>query len=154
MVMRKSIFLCGAMLMIFMTSAQASHPQQYQVVNGIAIYLTIQPAEMLRGHPKEHPQSDMHPQTRVEGTNQHHIMVSLFNATSGERLQNAIINAKVSGVNYAGPSRRLELMVMGGTRSYGNFFSMPILGAYQVDLQIQQAGKSKVIKAMFQYARI
>jgi len=140
--------------MILSSNVYASHPLQYQVVNGVAIYLTIMPAEILRGHPKEHPESDMHPQTRVEGTNQHHIMVSLFNEKNGERLQNHIINAKVSGINYESPVRKLELMVMGGIRSYGNFFSMPKHGTYQVDLEIQQAGESEVVKAVFQYASI
>ena len=141
-------------LCLLSSNVYASHPLQYQVVNGVAIYLTIMPAEILRGHPKEHPESDMHPQTRVEGTNQHHIMVSLFNEKNGERLQNHIINAKVSGINYEGPVRKLELMVMGGIRSYGNFFSMPKQGTYQVDLEIQQAGESEVVKAVFQYASI
>jgi hypothetical protein len=154
MLMRKSTFLLTAMLVILFSNVYASHPQQYKLVNGIAIYLTIMPAEMLRGHSKEHPESDMHPKARVEGANQHHIVVSLFDAKNGDRLQNAIIKAKVSGINFEGPVRKLELMVMGGIRSYGNFFNMPFAGTYQVDLDIQTEGKNEVIKVIFQYASI
>ena len=154
MFLRKPTLLWAVVSIIFFTNLYASHPQQHQVVNGIAIYLTIIPAEMLRGHPKEHPESDMHTRSRIADINQHHIMVSLFNAKNGTRLQNKIIKAEVSGTNYKGPVKKLELMVMGATRSYGNFFAIPLNGTYQVELEIQQEGKSKVIKAVFQYASI
>jgi len=154
MLVRIPIVLWITVLMIVSTNVPASHPQQYQVVSGIAIYLTIIPAEMLRGHPKEHPESEMHSQTRVEDSNQHHIMVSLFNAKTGERLKNTLVKAKISGVNYEGPVRSLELMVLGGVQSYGNFFNMPLTGTYQVDLEIQQSGKTNTIKAVFQYASL
>ncbi len=154
MSLRKSTFLWIAALMIFSSNLHASHPQQSQVVNDIAIYLAVMPAEMLRGHPKEHPESDMHSQARIEGENQHHIVVSLFNAKNGKRLQNVTINVKVTGINFNGPIRKLELMLMGGVQSYGNFFSMPLAGTYQVELEIQQEGKSETVKAVFQYASI
>ena len=96
----------------------------------------------------------MHSQARIEGENQHHIVVRLFNAKNGERLQNVTINAKVTGINFNGPARKLELMLMGGVQSYGNFFSMPLAGTYQVELEIQQEGKSETVKAVFQYASI
>jgi len=154
MLMRKLVFLYMVMLLTLFSNAYASHPHQYQVVNGIAVYLTIMPAEMLRGHPKEHLESEMHSQSRIEGTNQHHIVVSLFNAKSGERLKDAAINVKVSGINFNGPVRQLELMIMSGIRSYGHFFNMPLAGAYQVELEIQTAETDEVVKVVFQYASI
>ena len=51
MSLRKSTFLWIAALMIFSFNVHASHPQQSQVVDGMAIYLAVMPAEMLRGHP-------------------------------------------------------------------------------------------------------
>lgn len=153
--MRRLAVSCTLVLMLFSSSQlYASHPQQHQVVNGIEIYLTIIPAEMLRGHPKEHPESNMHSQTRISDNNQHHIMVTLFNSKNGMRLENASIKTNIVGADYKGPVKKLEFMVFGATWSYGNFFRIPLNGSYKIELEIQQEGVSKVVKAVFQYASI
>jgi len=146
------LWLLAAVSLFYTANLYASHGGQYKKVDGVSIYLVIMPAEMLRGHPKEHLESSMHLKQRIEGRHQHHIMVSLFNAASGTLLKNVIISARVFGENFNGSSRLLELMIVGDTKSYGNFFNVPKQGSYRVGLEIQLKDKGKVINVVFQYA--
>lgn len=141
-----------ASVILFFTSVYASHDDQYKEIDGYAIYLAVLPAEMLRGHPKEHPESTMHSEQRLEGKNQHHIMVSLFEAKTGTRIQGAIVKARVLGKDFNGLLKPLELMIMGGMQSYGNYFNVPRQGIYRIEIEIQPPGnKGKLINAAFQY---
>jgi hypothetical protein len=140
-----------ATIILFFTSLYASHDDQFKEIDGIAIYLAVLPAEMLRGHPKEHSVSTMHSEQRLEGKNQHHIMVSLFDGKTGTRVQGAIVKARVLGKDFNGLMKPLELMIMGGTQSYGNYFNVPRQGAYRIEVEIQPPGKGKVVKVAFQY---
>jgi len=151
---RRMLWWTLVILLVFPNTLYASHPQQRQVIDDIAIYLTIIPAEMLIGHPKNHPESDMHTRTRITGSNQHHIMVTLFNANNGTRLENASIKLNIIGTKFKGLVKKLELMVIGATWGYGNLINIPLTGSYKIELEIQTAGESKVTKAVFQYASI
>jgi hypothetical protein len=63
-----------------LTSARAvmaNTDSGYIVDHGIAIYYAVIPAEIIRGHPKEHPEATMHggiPGSRYA----YHVMVALF----------------------------------------------------------------------------
>lgn len=140
-------------LSAFVTNGYASHPGQYQVVDGLRIYLAVLPAEMLRGHPIEHPASQMHRDTYISGKRQHHIMVSLFDVKTGVRYEHARIMARIIGDNFTGPERLLEIMVLDETQSYGNYFNLPDGEPYQIELVIQR-GADKKVKVVFQHARI
>ena len=50
-----------------------------QVVDGVAIYFGVMPAELVRGHPREHPESGMHGDPPV---GESHLLVALFDERS------------------------------------------------------------------------
>ncbi len=142
-------FALTAILMLFVTGVYATHSHQHKTVEGIEIYLAVNAAEMLQGHPPDHTESEMHSRIRTQDKKQHHIMVSLFNAKTGERLRDTTIRASVMTDNFTGPVRKLELMVTDGIKNYGNFFTFPDDGPFRIKLEIEQRGVTNVIKTEF-----
>src|SRR4030067_126792 len=63
-------------------------------VDGVAIYFGILPAELVRGHPQEHPEGQMHGGVPV---GENHITVALFDDKTGKRITRAEVTATVTG---------------------------------------------------------
>jgi hypothetical protein len=120
-----------------------------QVVDGVAIYFGIVPAELVRGHPPEHPEGTMHGGVPV---GENHIMVGLFESLTGERITNARVTASVTGSKVE-IKKALEPMVIAGNQTYGHYFYMPGSGPYRIDIRIQRPGDTREIRATFTWAR-
>ena len=92
------VLLGGAlavMLGFFASSVMAEDTDLHQVVDGIAIYFGVLPAEMIRGHPKAHPESQMH--GGIPTDLRYHLTVAIFDDTSSDRITNADVTVKVVG---------------------------------------------------------
>jgi len=131
-------------------SAPATESSYRQVVDGVAIYFGIMPAQLVRGHPPEHPEGQMHGGAPA---GENHIMVALFNAQSGERATGAEISATVTGPGRYKAEKRLEPMVIAGGLSFGNYFYMPGPGPYRIKLSIRLPSAARAIRATFTWAR-
>lgn len=126
------------------------HSSYHKVADGVSVYFAIVPAEMVRGHPREHPEGEMHGGV-PEGEN--HIMVALFDDKTGERITRAEVTARVRGGRAASIEKRLESMTIAGSLTYGNYFYMGGSGPYQVELHIYAPGRNKPISMRFEWAR-
>lgn len=133
-----------------MSGALAQSKSHYQVVDGIAIYFGVVPAELVRGHPREHAESQMHGGVPV---GENHVIIALFDNASGKRITNAEIKAKLFGAANKKLQKNLERMVIGGNTSYGNYFYMPGRGPYRFELEISRPETSKIIRVNFIWAR-
>lgn len=131
--------------------AWAVDTNQHQIVDGFSVYLGVLPAEMIRGHPKEHPESQMHGGFPTDY--RHHIVVAVFDEDTSKRITNADVSARIVTVNAAGPDKKLEAMTIGGKRTYGNYFRMPGTGPYRIEIQIQLPGTPIPIKASFEWGK-
>jgi len=136
------------------SSVHAEHSHQHIKAMGIDVYLVVMPAEMISGHPKYHPESLMHRENRIENKNQFHITIGVIEAKSGLRLQNLDVSARVISGDYKGPVKTMENMQMGGEHSFGNYFIIPGLGAYQVEVKIQHRNKSDMLIVTFDQAQV
>ena len=116
-----------------------------KVVDGVSIYLGIVPAEIVRGHPKEHPEGAMHGGAPTGGE-QYHVMVALFDAKTGQRINNAEVTAKVAGME-----KKLEVMNIANAITYGNFFPMSGPGPFRIVVQIRKPGEPRVVEALFDH---
>jgi hypothetical protein len=148
------ILLGGAlavMLGIFASSAMAEDTDLHQVVDGVAIYFGVLPAEMIRGHPKAHPESQMH--GGIPTDLRYHLTVAIFDDTSSERITNADVTVKVVGHGEPAVQKALEPMAIAGKRSYGNYFSMPGDSPYRIEVQIHRPESSGIIRAIFEWGR-
>lgn len=132
------------------TSAFATDTATHKVVHGVAIYLGVLPAEMILGHPKPHPEAEMHGGVPA-GQHQQHVVVALFDNATGKRLSGAKVSAWVHEINLAGTRKKLEPMLIAGTISYGNYFNMATSNPYRVNVRIELPGVADAIEAQFDY---
>jgi len=131
-------------------SASAAERGYRQVVDGIAIYFGIVPAQLVRGHPPEHPEREMHGGAPA---GENHIMVALFEEKTGRRLDGADVSATITGPDRFKAEKKLEPMVIAGAASYGNYFYMPGPGPYRIALRFRTAGAARGMRASFTWTR-
>ncbi len=123
---------------------------QMQTVGNVVIYLGLLPAEMIRGHPQEHPEATMHGGTPSR-SGEYHVLVSLFDAKTSERITNVEVLARVSEIGLAEEQKKLEPMKIAGTITYGNYFGMTGNGPFRIRLTIQVLGQPEEITAEFEH---
>jgi len=147
---RISALLVVLGLMVGMARAAAVNPGQPIRMDGMELFFGFVPAEILRGHPKDHEEQSMHGGIpRGKGT--HHLIVSVFDARTSARVTNAAVTGSVTEVGMTTQNLKLEVMSFGNAVSYGNYFSMPNQGPYEVVVNVRRAGEGKAATARFQY---
>jgi len=135
-----------------MSQSLAEKSQLHKTISGVDIYLGVLPAEIVRGHPKKHPESRMH--GGVPRGTLYHIIVALFDAKTGDRIEDATISAKVIGTAAVEITKPLDSMSIAGALSYGNYFKM--LGQipqHLIKLEITRPGMKGTISTTFEWAR-
>ena len=142
--------LAWLLVLSLFSGAAMANDNLTKVVDGVTIYIGILPAEMIRGHPKEHPEGAMHGGV-PRGGEQYHVMVALFDAKTGERINDADVKASVAGVGAKGWPVTLEPMNIANTITYGNYFNMSGYGPFRIDLQIRRLNATRVIEARFEH---
>ena len=147
----RSLLLRGAVLflalMLAVSSARADNG--YQMVDGLAIYLGIVPASVVRGHPSSHAERTMH---GGAGTRPHqqHIIVAVFDAKTGKRIENADIDATIAGLGHVGHQRvKLEPMTIANTITYGAFVNLGGNDRYEIAVDIIVRDRSRSVSAKF-----
>lgn len=141
-----------SVLMFNVPQSLAARSSLKQTVEGVDIFLGVLPAEIVRGHPKKHPESRMH--GGLPAGSRYHILVALFDSKTGTRIQDAKISAKVIGTAAVEITKDLEPMSIAGARSYGNYFKM--LGQipqHLIVLEVTIPGKKRTIRTTFEWAR-
>jgi len=138
-------------LLAVSSAVSADHVVGHASIGRIDIYLGVLPAEMLRGHPRAHPESMMHggaPESAF-----HHVSVALFDRTTGRRILGARVEAQVSGENYSGPRKVLEPMQAEGARLYGNYFAFGGAAAHNVRVWVMLPDSREPVVEDFDWAR-
>jgi len=131
-------------------SALAADAGSYKIKDGIAVYLGVLPAAMVRGHPKGHTEQAMH-EGVARGRDAYHVMAAIFDAVSGARIENAKVEARVSPVGLADVARTLEPMQIAGTVTYGNYFTIQSNEPYRILISIARGGETKPITLEFSH---
>ena len=142
-----------AALLLFVLStgsALAAETGQVARVNGIDVFYGVIPAEILRGHPADHAERKMHGGV-PRGSGQHHLIVSLFDVKTGQRIENAKVSARIGEPGLTPQRKDLESMQFAGTVTYGNFFKMSSPGPYRIEVDIRGHGDLKPTRAVFEY---
>jgi len=145
--------LAIASMVAFLPSraSAASEDENYRVADNLAIYLGILPAAIVRGHPKDHPEASMQ-DGASGGAHQHHIVVAIFDARNGARIENAGVTATVSGLSHVGTKTiELQPMAIAETITYGNFVTLLGTDRYDIRLQISVPGREHPVQVGFEY---
>jgi len=134
------------------TERTAALPRDTQTVDGIAIYIGVIPAELVQGvTPAQSDLGGSHG-SLPKFSGAHHLVVALFEATTGARIANASIKAGIGDHSYNhDPEKTLEPMLINGAMTYGNVFFMQGAGPWRIHLEIQRRDVARVSEADFTY---
>jgi hypothetical protein len=150
--MKTAMVFAAVSLVMLGTSIAAALGQtgSYRSVGGLAVYYGVLPAAMIEGHPTGHPEKEMHGGVPT-GAHAYHLVVAVFDAKSGERIENATIKARVTPLGLATVGRSLQPMTIAGTVTYGNYFEFSGDGRYDITLSVQRPGTSEPVDIEFTY---
>ncbi len=143
--------VCIVLLLIAGTFAKgygAADSGNYKIVDGIAIYFGVMPAEMILGRPKDHVEREMHGGVPSRG-HRDHLVVALFDNATGKRISDARVTATVQEIGLAGETKNLEPMKIADTITYGNYFDMPSRNVYRILVRIRRPGVPGAVEAEF-----
>lgn len=145
-----AVLLASVLTLSAIGQAMAAESGGYQVVGGVKVYLDVLPSEMLKDRVKAGPEATMHGGP-PGGEHAHHVVVALFDARTGQRITDADVQATVREIGLGGPTKRLEAMPMADALTYGNYFEMRTKTRYRVVLDITAPGRTRPLKARFEY---
>ena len=149
---RTALLAVVAMIALGACGHDRQPPGDSQVFDGMAIYLGVMPAEVVRGHStaQDDPQA-LHGGT-PENAGSHHVVVALFDAKTRVRITDAHIQADIGDRSYNhGPAKPLVPMQIAGTTTYGNFFPMQGQDVWRIHLTIERPNIAHVTEADFRY---
>ena len=129
--------------------ASAVSGQDFAVVGGTTVYFGVVSGDVIRSHPKEYPQKVYG--VPPIGPAQYYVTVALFDTPSGQRIEDAVVKARVATTAGSGPEKTLQPITIANSRSYGNYFAMGGAGPYKVTVQVKRPGAPDAIQAQFEY---
>ena len=154
-----------AMLATWAVSAlAASDSALSRTVDGMTVYLGVTPSAVAFERAGSRPDSLAHG-TKRPGKASQHLLVALVDAKSGGRIADAKVTANVTELGDAkvtanvtelglgSEEKRLELMTVGGTPSYGNHFTLKPGNRYTITVKVWRAGGRTPTEATFDYSR-
>lgn len=133
-------------------AASTKSPETFQIIDGVAIYLGVMPAQIVRGHRATQQEKRMHGGI-PKGRNSVHLVVALFDSTSDLRIEDAQITASVSELGVGGETKKLDAMHIADNVTYGNYFDMVGDKTYRIQLSIRLPGRAQAIEANFSHRR-
>ena len=84
----------SAVVLGFTANGMAAEDSSYRkIVDGVAVYIGMVPAELVRGHPPAHPESTMHGGVQV---GENHLTVAVFDDKSGRRITDAQVTVHIT----------------------------------------------------------
>ncbi len=138
--------VAGFLVMVAGVSS-ANHLGRSQVVDGTVVYLGIMAADVIREHPDQYPKHER--QKIPSGPHVHHVMLALFDVSSGERITDADVEVRVSPLGLSGPKKRLDPTSVAGAVTYCNYFALAPTETYVIQALIRRPGVPHVIRAKF-----
>lgn len=129
-------------------AAQAEPPARD--IAGMTVYVGMAPSEIVRGHKPSHTEAQMHGGAR-QGGHELHLIVAIFEQSSGKRIEDAQVAATLSGVGHVAPWKvKLEPMLIAGTVTYGAFVNLPGPDRYALAIDIVR-GSAAPVRVEFTY---
>lgn len=139
----------GLLLAVLLIVGSALADDGYKKADGLAVYLGIVPASLVRGHPTGHPEQAMHGGAGP-ARHQQHLVVAVFDDATGTRVENARVSARISGLGHVGQqSLALEPMTIANTVTYGGFVSLPGNDRYEISIHIEVPGRPNPVSVAF-----
>ncbi len=154
MSMNPMSFLSGALLFtalaIVPAATSGGYLGQSEVAGDTLVYLGVVPVTVLDEDTDANVEHNM--QCPVHrGRHSYHVMVALFDKSSGARIVDAEVNARVSPLGLVGPLKHFGPVVVADALVYCNYFDMPPYDTYEIKVLIGRPGKPGAVQAKFKY---
>lgn len=143
-----AVMLFAIPVLLMPVRSMAETHSGYLVDHGIAVYYAIIPAEMIAGHPKQHPEGAMHGGV-PNRSHAHHVMVALFDASGLERIVNAVVTVTISEIGLVGEQKKLEPITVAGALTYGIYFDLRLRTDYRIRVDIKGPGSPNAARVEF-----
>ena len=141
----------SALLAIGLAVGAAAAATDYQKrADGLAVYMGVMPAELLRAKAGTDHVTTMHGGL-PRGTGSHHVVISIVDERTQRQLADAVVEATVGSPGLAETRRVLEPMRIGDTTTYGNYFPMSSKGPFTVRVTIRRPGENHATELQFNY---
>jgi hypothetical protein len=125
---------------------------QSQVVDGVRFEYGLVAGPAPGAPPASHPDPTMHGGA-PEARHAYHVVLSVADAGSGQRVEAADVAMGLSGPGHPGRSfTAMEPMTVNGKASFGRYVVLPDRGPYQLEFRVRPAGR-KTVTARFQLDR-
>ena len=153
---RLTRFLTILAVTLLSASAGAVHADQLNrsvTKSGLTVHFGIMPAEKAQSADRgaNAPTESASGPARAS----YHLVVALFDKSTGERIDDATVTAKVTSPSHksrAGTQvKPLQEMRINDTITYGNYFDMPWQGRYRIDLSVKRKGRAEPIPVRLKY---
>lgn len=117
--------------------------------DGLVIYFAAIPAAFVLAHPAEHTGRQMHGDA-PDGRYIHHLIVALFDSSTGMRITDASVVAVIRG-GISPSETRVELgpMAIAGAAVYGGFADLPPRDRYRIEIEAVRPGGSAAVRTVF-----
>ena len=109
---------------LWAATCSAADPGYHSPVGDIEVFYGVIPSQVVLGHPVEHAERKMHGGV-PPGRNQYHLIISLFDGKTKQRIVDAGVSARISAVGLHTQQKKLKPMEFAGAVTYGNYFRMP-----------------------------
>lgn len=140
------VFLCGGLL-LGLPACRPPATENRQVVGGVAAHLAVVPEAMVESEPGAHARQ----QQPSSGRFNYYVVVTLFDAQSGSRIERAIVDAKLTPHGMIPTALRLQPVNYGSENNFGASFLFFTRGRYSIDLQITVQGRPDRVLIQFVY---
>ena len=151
------MLFAGALALAMMATSAvlaraASDTTLSRTVDGVTIHLGVMSSKMVFERAGSHPEGVAHG-TRRPGKASQHLVVAVFDAKSGSRIDDAKVKANVTELGLGNEEKTLEPMTIGGAPSYGNHFTLKPGGRYAIKVSVWRPGAYAPAVATFDYSR-
>lgn len=117
--------IIAALLLLTLTACAPAQPHEtmfVQTADGVTAYLGVTSSALIAAHAPSHPERRMHAGVGIGNA---HVMVALFDANTGARIEDATVESTLRGEHHLGSRRlRLEPMRIDGALAYGGFTTL------------------------------
>lgn len=125
--------------------AAADASENFQVVAGVVIYLDVMPAQVVQGHPEQHPEAVIHGTVPARGHRDY--VVAPFDNATGQRIENAQVSGSVMENGLSNEPKQLEPMRIADGVTYDSSFELSEKNTVRIKVRIRHPGGSTVIAA-------
>lgn len=134
-------------LVVFSGASSADLVGQTLTIDGMDVYLGLIPVDTLRQHPDWYP--NHRPDKFPPGKHVYHVMLALFDHSSGERITDAVVDATVAPLAFSGRKKTLHPIVVAGALTYCNYFRIAPLDIYVIKAEIRRPEATRITRARF-----